>query len=106
MRLRVIANEQIVIVGIRAAIEAYVRAIVTSAAHGRILITKMAAIHVVVGRVNESVLDPILRLAGVGIEKELPCVRHERLRHKRRLFVNVQSRAESSKFVVLIDELT
>src|ERR1041385_3950535 len=66
----------------------------------------MAAAHVVVGSVNESVLDSILRLAGIGIEKELPCVRHERLRHKRRLFVNVESRVESSKFVVLIDELT
>src|SRR5262245_37435532 len=65
----------------------------------------MATVHVVVGGVNETILNAILRLASVGIKKELPSVRHERLRHKRRLFIDAKSRVESSKLVVLIDEL-
>ena len=66
MRFGVIAHEQIVIVSVGAAIEADIRAIVTRAADGRVLVTKVTAVHVVVRRVNKAVLFPIERAAFVG----------------------------------------
>src|SRR5437899_10996551 len=97
MRLRAVAHEQVVVVRLRASIESNVSAIVASAANGRVVVTKMAAAHVVVRRIDESVFGAIERLSQIRIEEVPPRVRHQRLRAKRRLLVDAQPRIESSQ---------
>jgi len=66
MWLGVIAHEQIVIVGVRPAVEPDVGAIVPGAPHRRVFVPEMTTAHVVVGRVDKAILSSVERLAESG----------------------------------------
>src|SRR5258708_38105389 len=94
------------IVGVRPAVESDVRAIVASASDRRVIVTEMAAAHVVVSSVDETVLCPVERLAEIGIKEIAARVSDQRLRAERRLFVNAETRIKSGELVILIDKRT
>src|ERR1041385_6538148 len=78
VRLRVAAHKQIVVVGVRAAIETHVRTVIARAPHRRILVAEMAAAHVVVSRINERILYAIKIAAFIRKEEWKARVRDER----------------------------
>ena len=82
--------------GIRAAIEADIRPIITSAANSRVVVSKVPAIHVVIGSINKTVLGPIERLTSVRIKEVASRMCYQCLSIKGRDFVDVQPRIETS----------
>src|ERR1044072_1229546 len=104
VRLRVIADEKILIVRVRPAIEAYVRSVVAGAAGGLIIVAKGAATHVVIGDVDETILRPAGCLALVGIKEIFARMCEQHLSTELSDLVNPQLYIEPAKRVVLIDE--
>src|SRR5436189_6246429 len=104
MRFRVVTNEEIVIVRVNATIESDVRSIVTSATDGRVLITKVAAAHVVIGRIDETVFRTRERLTFIRIKEGLARVCHEHLRIERRHLIYARHGIKPTQFVVLVDK--
>src|SRR5260370_11649953 len=100
MRFRVIANKQIVIIGISAAIEPNVGAIKAGTANGRVVVTKMAATHVVIGRIDKAILSAIECLALIRIEEGPAGARQQPPRAKTRLFFCAKTGIGFSSLVI------